>query len=347
MSSILQRIATGPDLSKDITREEAHDATVAILTGKIDPVRAAMFFIALRMKRETNEENIGILSGVRAVSDFKVAKVEQLVDIADPYNGYNRSLPQSPFLPALLAACGVASVSHGVTTCSPKFGVTHKQVLMAAGVDTDLSVSDAVKAIETNGWSYIDQSKFCAPLHDLIEFRKLAIKRLPLTTVEVAVGPIKASGTTHLVTGYVHKPYPPKYALLAKFSGFDSSLLIRGVEGGVIPSLRQAGKMFHYDADANETSYDIHPEDIGIKQDVRSVALGKDLQVPKDNQEIALRSAKLGLEALSGKPGVSYDALVYSAAIILEHVGHMGNVNLAASHVRKVLDSGKAREMFA
>jgi len=55
MRSIIQRIATGPELSKDISEEEARLGTAAIFEDKVDPVRAAIFFIALRMKRETRK----------------------------------------------------------------------------------------------------------------------------------------------------------------------------------------------------------------------------------------------------------------------------------------------------
>ena len=48
MRSIIQRIATGPTMSKDIAQGEARDAMTAILRGEIDPVQAGIFFIALR-----------------------------------------------------------------------------------------------------------------------------------------------------------------------------------------------------------------------------------------------------------------------------------------------------------
>ena len=59
------------------------------------------------------------------------------MDIADPYNGYSRSLPSSPFLAALLAESGVPAVSHGIKTIAPKFEVTHSQILAAAGVSVN------------------------------------------------------------------------------------------------------------------------------------------------------------------------------------------------------------------
>ena len=64
MRSIIQRIATGPDLSKDISRLEAHLGTKAIIDNQIDPIQVGIYFIALRMKRETLDENRGALDAV-------------------------------------------------------------------------------------------------------------------------------------------------------------------------------------------------------------------------------------------------------------------------------------------
>ena len=114
MHSILKRIATGPELSKDISREEARAGMRLVLDGEVDPVQAGIFLIALRMKRETDDENRGVLEAVREATRYATAPVDEVLDIGDPYDGYLRTLPASPFLPPVLAACGVATVSHGV-----------------------------------------------------------------------------------------------------------------------------------------------------------------------------------------------------------------------------------------
>ena len=66
MYSIIQRIATGPELSKSISLEESEKAMTAILANEISDVQSAIFLIAMRMKRETMDENIGILEIGRA-----------------------------------------------------------------------------------------------------------------------------------------------------------------------------------------------------------------------------------------------------------------------------------------
>jgi anthranilate phosphoribosyltransferase len=66
MRDVLQRIATGPTLSKDLSAREAHRAMRLILEDKADEVQAGIFLIALRMKRETDDELAGILDAIHA-----------------------------------------------------------------------------------------------------------------------------------------------------------------------------------------------------------------------------------------------------------------------------------------
>jgi len=358
MHSIIQRIATGPELSKDISLEEARSGMRAILDGKIDPVQSAIFLIALRMKRETDDENKGVLSALNDVTHSVIADVDDVVDIADPYDGYNRTLPPSPFLPALLAACGVPAVSHGVERVGPKYGVTHHQVLREAGLETGLTTEQAARRIANPdiGWAYVDQKIFCPSLYSLMDLRRLIIKRPVITTVEVLIGPVRGLKKTHLITGYVHKPYPRIYAMLARHSGFDSALLIRGTEGGVIPSMRQTGKCFFYHDGGDEQSVDIEPGDCGIKQELRAVPFPDGLpQLGKQMDDIALKlNAKAvaeavveaGMKALQGERGATHDALVYSASLCLWHLKRFDSIESAADSVRQVLKSGKALTHF-
>jgi anthranilate phosphoribosyltransferase len=354
MRSIIQRIATGPELSKDISQEEARIGTAAIFEDQVDPVRAAIFFIALRMKRETAEENRGVLDAIRDYTNTVTAEVDEVVDLVDPYDGYNRTLPASPFLPAILAACGAPTVSHGVDSVGPKFGITHRHVLAAAGVPVDLTTAQAAARLADPelGWSYVDQAKFCPKLHDLVALRQQMIKRPVLTTVEVLAKPIEGKQKTHFITGYVHKPYPPVYAMLARHVGFNSALLLRGTEGGVIPSLRQVGKYFAYRDMGEEQPVDIDPGSIGIQQDVRAVPLPDNLpQATQTVDEVALTvnveaaakaAADAGMAALKGEKGATYDSLVYVGAITLQHLGKHTDLQSAADQVRSVLDSGAA-----
>ena len=358
MRSIIQRIATGPELSKDIDRDEARRGMRAVLDGEVDPVRAAVFLIALRMKRETDDENLGILDAVLETTDTVTAPVEEIVDLSDPYNGFNRNLPVSAFLPAVLAACGVPAISHGVESMGPKFGATHHRVLAACGAPVASTPQDvcARLADTETGWAYCDQSVFNPRLHGLAELRSLIVKRPALATVEVMAGPVRGRRRTHVVTGYVHKPYARTYLMLARQAGFDSALIVRGIEGGIIPSLRQNAKVWTYHEGNDESDTDISPGNLGIEQKVRAVPLPEgiagyrrksdDTGGEVDGTAIARAAARAGLDALDGALGPARDSLVYGAALVLRHVGKFTRLDEGAAAVRVALDEGRVRARF-
>jgi len=356
MRSIIKRIATGPELSKDISREEARQGMRFVLEGEVDPVQAGVFLIALRMKRETDEENLGILEALLEATQTVTAPVLEVIDLADPYDGFTRTLPASPFLAPLLAACGVPALSHGVQRMGPKYGVTHRQVLSAAGLPVDLAPAEAAARLGEPGigWAYLDQKRFCPKLYDLADLRTLIVKRPAITTAEVLLGPVRGRGRTHLVTGYVHKPYPRIYAMLARRAGFDSALIVRGVEGSVIPSLRQVGMAFYYHDKGPEQSVEFRPAEMGIDQSVLAPPIpgraervgeaGGEVTASFDAAAVAQAAAEADLAALRGQPGPTRDSLVCGAALCLWHLKRYDSLTAAAEAVRQVLDSGKALE---
>jgi anthranilate phosphoribosyltransferase len=347
MRSCLQKVATGPELSKDLSFEEAHAAMACILDKKVDAVQAGVFLIALRMKRETDDENKAILRAILDASDSVVAAVDEVVDVADPYDGFSRGLPMSPFLPAVLAACGVSCVSHGLESVGPKFGITHRHVLRAAGIDVDLTPMQAAARIEHPdiGWAYVDQRASCPKLHDLVGLRNLIVKRPAITTVEVLTGPVRGRRQTHLMTGYVHKAYPRIYGMLARYVGFDSALLVRGVEGGIIPSLQHPSRVFHCYGDDEPQLRSFNPMELDIKQSNRAVPIPGEI-TSSDADSGAMAAAEMGLQALAGKPGPAYDSLVYGTTLALVHLRHHSSLTAAAETVRTVLNTGAPLARF-
>ncbi len=358
LRSCIQKVATGPEYSKDLSYDEAYAAMSQILSDSADPVQAAVFFIALRMKRETDDENKGVLQAIIDTSTITTLDIPEVLDVADPYDGHARGLPMAAFIAPVMASLGIASVCHGLEAVGPKYGVTHRKVLRAAGINIDMGVAEAGAQLTNSdiGWAYVDQSQFAPQLYNLVGLRTRIVKRPVLTTVEVLIGPFRGKQKTHLLTGYVHKAYPPVYAELARFVGYDTAMIVRGVEGGVIPSLQQPAKLFTYHDKGNEQAEEIDPKSIGIDQATRAVPLPKDL--PKANAKgdeianeldvdaAAARAAELGLDALKGKAGPAFDALVYSASICLRHLGRANDLASAAELARDAITSGKALAHF-
>ncbi len=342
LAAAIKKVATGPHLSKDLLLQEADEAMTEILLGDADPVQAAVFLIALRIKRETNDENTGILQAIQRQTMQTNADVDKLLIVSDPYDGYNRHCPVHAFLPAVLAASGLPTLSQGTYTMGPKFGVTHARVLTQAGVVTDLSLQSATDRINNPeiSWAYLDEAQASPDLYALQELRTRMIKRPCLATLEKLIMPIKAAIHTYLQVGFVHKAYPPILALLANRAGFISALIVRGVEGGILPTLRDASTCFTAHAGDIEP-YQIDPTTLGIQASTRGV-------LPQVSGRVTVsETAERGLKALAGQTGAAFDSLVLGGAMALHHCGLRPTVTQAADHIRKTINSGRARAFFA
>ena len=213
------------------------------------------------------------------------------------------------------------------------------------GLDADISVSNAKARIENTdiGWSYLDQGIYCEQLYRIVPLRNMMVKRTVINTLENLLRPLRGKNT-HSILGYVHKPYVPTYAALTDSAGFDTNLLVRGVEGGVVPSLRQKSLMISYIGNVEKARFEIDPKTIGLNQELRSIPFPRNLNTDnaKNRQKLAEYTVSLGMEALSGGKGMYYDGLVYIASMVLVHLNQFKSIEGAASKVRMVLDSGRA-----
>lgn len=360
MASYLKRIAVGPEMSKDLTREEARDGMELILRRAVDQVQAAVFLIALRMKRESDDENRGVLDALRATTHAAGAALDDLVDLADPYDGFIRHLPAAPFLPAVLAACGAPAVSHGCRAMGPKFGLTHHRILAAAGAPVDLMPEQAAARLADPavGWAYLDQAAFHPELHGLTELRRLIVKRPCLSTLEKLCGPVRAS-RTHLIVGYVHSAYERLLPLVARDAGYASALVIRGVEGGVVPPLNAQARVVSYREGGPDESWKVDPRDAGVDSSLRAAPLAStpdeaaadesfdEATQERDLSHLAARAAEAGLDALKGHAGPTRDGLVLTAAIILRQAGRTETLADGADLARRAIDGGEAFRRFS
>lgn len=368
MAGYLAKVATGPRLSKDLTRDQARRAMAMILAEQVDPVQAGALLVALRMKRESHEELAGVLDALRASGHMATADVPELVDVAEPYNGYVRHAPAAPFLPAVLAACDVPTVLHGCRDLAPKFGVTAHRVLQAAGAPVNASVASAARAVAEAGWAYVDVARYNPPLARLARLRRLLVKRPCLSLLEKLTRPIAARQRTHLWIGYTHREYPDILAGLARDVGYHSMLATRGVEGGVLTSLAGKARALRYltpgeheGAQPTLEELSIEPSDADITSALRAPALpgvtaaqtphgqAVGVLIPESDtlQRWAEHAAQAGRDALAGTPGPTADALTLGAAAMLRHLGRVESLAQGARRARAALASGRAAERFA
>ena len=342
MREAIQNIAVGPDRGRNISREHAAKAMSAVMNADVDPVQAAVFFIALRMKRESMDEFLGILDALMLSYEPQRASVDDVIILADPFDGYVRNVSMTPFIPAVLTACGLNSVMHGVETVGPKHGVTAHKVYKLAGIKTDLSPCLVAESLGSLGWGYVDQHQYASALFELQYLRDRIVKRTALTTIERLLMPIKGKMRTHLVLGYVHKAYPEIYATLAKNVGYQSVLLLKGVEGGLAPALNKPLRRYHFNGEL-PNSIDVEKQLIESQTLFDRSSAAEALSAEHDAIQQCLA---IGLDVLAGKESISRDSLTLASAQIL--IAHRPNLSLesAVEKVQLCLDDGTALNCF-
>lgn len=344
---VIRRIAVGPDRGRDISSDEAEQVMTEILADKVDPIQAALFLIGLRMKRESMGEFQGIFSALQNSIEPQAASVDELICLADPYDGYLRYVPASPFVPSVLAACGLPALICGVETVGPKHGVTAHQVYKLAGIDTLSDTKSAIANIETHGWAYLDQSQYAPDLFLLGEFRDRIVKRTALTTLERLLMPIHASYKTHMVLGYVHKAYPEIYSSIAAMAGYSSALLSKGVEGGFVPALNKPIRQFQFDFDAPDWAV-AEKKLFDVPTQLTSVdaAPGVLSCANQDTGLLAQNCLEQGLEALAGTHNSLRNSLIVASAQIIAIHQAADNFYSAVEKIQNCLDNGSAQDSF-
>lgn len=352
VTSVIQRIAVGPNRGRDITALEARQVTEALLAGQLNDVQAAVILIALRMKREAQVEFQGMAEALQAQVSTVQVDLDDVFTLADPYDGYLRCYPMTPFLPAVLAACDVAVVHTGVESVGPKNGVTAHQVLALAGYDVLASVSNQAQVLQQCGWAYCAQECFSPKLYSLHELRGKIIKRTALTTLERALMPVQGR-KMHLVLGYVHREYPSIYAAIAMHLGYSSALLFKGVEGGLAPALNKPLRFSLTVQEAAKgggaegasipplSSFNVPPS---ITADVAACLPAA------DGELTAASTLEIGQAVLDGeRTGAILSArnsLCLAAATILFAHQRADSLEQAVEKVQNCLDNGSARARF-
>ncbi|MBL4670706.1 MAG: hypothetical protein JKX81_00490 [Arenicella sp.] len=347
MREAIKDIAVGPGRGRDISRERAALVMRGILNGDIDPIQTAVFLIALRMKRESIDEFLGLFDALNGSVQSATVDVDNLLLLADPFDGYVRNISITPFMPAVLSACGHNAIIHGVETVGPKHGVTAHKIYKAAGIETQLDAQGVAAKVADIGWGYADQSCYAPSLFALQDLRDRIVKRTALTTLERLLVPIRAKQNTHLVLGYVHKAYPVIYATVAKEANYKSVLLLKGVEGGLAPALNKPLRKFFFDGEL--------PSDIDAEKQLvesqpifnsPSAAMAAVVTAGDPAMSAIEQCLEIGLGVLNGVKSIARDSLCLATAQIL--TDHESELSLpeAVEKVQACLDNGTAKERF-
>ncbi|XP_055801224.1 uncharacterized protein LOC129870447 isoform X2 [Solanum dulcamara] len=316
------------------------------------------FMIGQRMNRETDRElKAYCLAFDDELGPAPVADVNSLTHYGEPYDGNTRYFRSTLFVAAVRSCYGESCLLHGVGWMPPKGGITEEQMLMFMGANTHLTPSQAKKLLEDDevGFAYVSQREARPSLYSLIGLREHIKKRPPLATAEKVQQIVRACGKEAIVAGFYHEGYEEPLLMLMRRRGVHAGLVVKGEEGALSMTTRlrsaNASKGLPVNYCSGFRSVNLAPscavdgvsrESFNIEVNARDYGFAS-TDTPRTDRSVA-RNIELGLAALRGEKGPTYDRIVLNAGMVDHLLGSDGaqDISAAFDRAREAIDSGKA-----
>jgi anthranilate phosphoribosyltransferase len=326
LKPVIAALADGATL----TQAQAEEAFEIIMSGGATPSQMGGFLMALRVRGETVDE----IAGAARVMRAKVLPVKApagAIDTCgtggDAQGTYNISTAAA----LVVAGAGVPVAKHGNRALSSKSGSA--DVLAALGVNLDCDVALVEKSLAENNIGFL-----MAPRHHA------AMKHVGPTRVELGtrtifnlLGPLSnPAGATRQLIGVFHRQWVRPVAEVLAQLGSERAWVVHGSDG--LDEVTTTGATYVAQLkDGRVTTFDILPEDVGLKRADPLALKGGD---PEFN-------AKAVRELLDGKPGAYRDIVVLNAGAALTVADRAADLKAGIALAASVIDSGKAKAALA
>ncbi|MBE7385216.1 MAG: anthranilate phosphoribosyltransferase family protein [Leptolyngbya sp. SIO1E4] len=262
--ALLKKVGSGRHTSESLTRSEATEAALMMLTQEATPAQIGAFMIAHRIKRPTAEELAGFLDAYDKIGP-KIKSVKAnypTMVFGIPYDGRSRTAPVQPLVSLMLSAMGCPVLLHGGSRMPTKYGIPLIEIWQSLGVDWKGLSLDAIQEIfqrTCQGFIYLPDHFPGA--HSLVPYRDQIGKRPPLATIELMWCPYQ--GNCQVVVGYVHPPTEELAKKTLTLTGNQHFITVKGLEGSSdLPRARTAIIGIHQGS--NEDRLLLHARDYDL-----------------------------------------------------------------------------------
>ncbi|MBF2058252.1 MAG: anthranilate phosphoribosyltransferase family protein [Cyanobacterium sp. T60_A2020_053] len=332
---LLKKIGSGAHTHKDLTREEAYEATEMMLRGIATPAQIGAFLIAHRIKRPTGEELAGMLDAYMDLGSKLsplTATNQPLTILGIPYDGRSRSAPISPITALMLACCDVPVLMHGGARMPTKYGITLAEIWQYLGIDfTLLSLTQIEDLLNQTNLGFLYLPTHFPLAHSLVKYRDEIGKRPPLATLELIWQPYL--GNTKLIAGYVHPPTENMVRRALELRGIKSFTMIKGLEGSGDLKLSQT-TIIGVNSEDNYQYLKLNSHEFNLSH--HDVSLGSDAEYYQELTKL-----------INGEKSSLFDSAIWNGAFYLWHSALTKDLATGIDLSKSLLSSGQIREKIA
>jgi anthranilate phosphoribosyltransferase len=317
----------------DFERDNARDALLEILNGRVEGVLIASFLTALTAKGETADEMTGFIDAMMtSANTFSVGP--EAIDIVGTGGDQLHTVNISTMASLAVAGCGVPVAKHGNRAASSSVGSA--DVLEALGVRLDVNEHVVRACVEGAGIGFLFAPTFhhalgyLTPIRRALGFRTIFNVLGPLANPALVERSLIGVAQRHLLDHMAHVLHARgiKYAILVNADdgldelslGADSTLHLITPEGVDIQRLDAAGQLGRRHDVASIRGGDI-PHNVAVVHRFLEGEQGPVFDVACANAALALMVAgraetlRDGFElasasVLDGRAGVALERLV-------------------------------------
>ncbi|MGK2858540.1 MAG: anthranilate phosphoribosyltransferase [Thermoanaerobaculia bacterium] len=320
----IRRLVEGGDL----TREESREMFGMLMDGQASDAQKAALLIALRMKGETVDEITGAATAMRERVTPLGIDPEGLVDTCGTGGDGRGSFNVSTVSAIVAAGAGARVAKHGNRAVSSSCGSA--DVLVALGVEIELTAKQMVEVLESTGISFL----FAPKLHPAMAAVSSVRRELGLRTIFNILGPLTNPALARRqVLGVFSPRLVETMAQVLAELGAEHALVVHGDDGMDEISVSAATRSFEIRDGAVEPR-EITPETMGLKRFDPVLLHGGD----------AATNARIAREVLDGRDGACRAIVLANAGAAIYVAGIESTLRDGVEAARDSIDSGRAMD---
>jgi anthranilate phosphoribosyltransferase len=313
---------------EDLTRSEARDAFLHIMSGDAADAQIGGLLVGLAAKGTTVEELVGAATVMREKSvGVSCAPDGVVLDTCGTGGDVRGTFNISTAAAIVVAAAGVKVVKHGNRSASSKSGSA--DVLEKLGVKLELTPDQLRHCLDAAGFCFA----FARAHHPAMRFVAAARSALGIPTIFNLLGPLtNPARARHQLLGVFAPELTDRLATVLKELGSDRAWVVHADDG--LDELSTLGPTRVSELAGGEVrTWSLDPSKFGLPY-----ARLSDLQVNSVEE-----SADMIRGVLWGESGAPRDIVVLNAAAALVVAGKAAELSDALALAGEVIESGGAQ----
>jgi anthranilate phosphoribosyltransferase len=311
---------------EDLTRDEARDAFMHIMSGDASDAQIGGLLVGLASKGTTIEELVGAASVMREKVVPVQCDSDVILDTCGTGGDVRGTFNISTAAAIVVAARGIKVVKHGNRSASSKAGSA--DVLEKIGVKLDVDSKTLERCVKEANICFA----FARNHHPAMKFVASARSALGIPTIFNLLGPLtNPANAKHQLLGVFAPELTDRLAAVLRELGSKHAWVVHADDG--LDELSTLGPTRVSELkDGHITTSTFDPRSVGLEY-----ARLSDLKIDSIDQAVsALRSV------LSGEKGPKRDIVLLNAAAALVIAGASGDLRQGLKDAADAIDNGAA-----